>query len=315
MHGGTLFPFPATSGLQHMPLTGSTVSGLISASTFYFGPGNQLFNQNQAAIGGASAPTIAALDPFVVGSAVEWQRWSLEVGVRLNRRLSRRFSLEFTGDYRRSVLAFSQDALNGIEEARASFVSALARALANAPAPALTSVATLTDQQSAPQVVGTAAVLVNLKQTGSAIPYVVGGGGAVFMYGNTPNASIIGTYQFGTSSQVIGTDTVELQYSLPGHDYFGFGGGGVRYYVSQGWGVRVDARAELQRNQLSNIVTVTPARALKSTGSPFPIVTSGALQFSSTAPLTGPSYPGVTSFEGRNVEIRVGITAGIFWRF
>jgi hypothetical protein len=316
VHGGTALPLHGTDGSQSLPVTGTAVSGLISASTFFFGAGNQLFNQNQSGFAGPSAPTIATLDPIVVGPAVQWREWAIDIGVRLNHRLGRRFALEFTGDYRRSALQYSDDALSAIEASRASFIPALTRALAGAsPPPVVTSVVTMEDGESAPQVLATGGILVNLKTTGRTIPYVVGGGGARFTFGNTPNASVTGTYQFGASSQITGIDTVELQYAFSDRDYFGYGGGGVRYYASPGWGIRVDARAEILRNQIENIVTVTPARGVRSGGAPFPIVTAGALQFSSTAPLTGPVISGVTTFSGRNFDIHVNITAGIFWRF
>ena len=316
VHGGTVVPFRGAGGSQNLPVTGSVVSGQISVSTFYFGAGAQLFNQNQTSVAGASAPTIAPFDAIVIGPAIEWQRWAGTAGVRLSRSLNSRFGLEFSGDYTRSTLVFTQDAVNATEATRASFVPALTRALASGSIPSTaSSVAMFTDNQSAPQVFATAAVLVNLRTAGKAIPYVVGGGGAVFTYGSTPAASLIGTYQLGASSQVSGTDTVDLQYEWPVRDFVIVGGGGLKFHASPGWGIRVDGRAQIVRNQGSNLVSVTPASALRSGGVPNPIITSGTLQFSSTAPLTGPLLSSIKSFDSSGPQVYVNITAGLFWRF
>ena len=314
IHAGWARSTHPTGGSESLPTTGTVVSNLVSASTFYFGSGTQLFNQNQTNVDGASA-TIAALDPVVLGSAITWRPDAASAGLRVNRAIGRRLSVEIAAEYGPGTLAFTNQALSAIEATRASVVPALGRALGRELSAPVTSVATVIDRQSASQVFTTAALLVNLRRTGRTMPYLVGGAGGVLRWGSAPAALLVGTYRFGAPSQVIGTDAVSLRYSLPNRDYVGIGGGGLKYHASPRWGLRFDARAHLMRNRISNTVDVTPSRALESGGAPFPIVTSGPLQFSSTAPLTGPSLFGVTTFSGRGYQARVSVTAGLFWRF
>ena len=314
-HGGLTMAGHPTDGSRNLPATGAIVGGLISASSFYFGEGARLFNQNQVAIAGSSVPTITALDPVVLGSAIRWQRMSGTVGVRLSRAIGERFAVELTADYNRSALVFADGALTAIEATRATFVAALARALAHGSIPSTVTSVTAVSEQRVAQLFTGAALLVKLRTSGKAIPYVIGGGGAVFNRGTTPSASLVGNYRFGASSQVFGTDSVLLQYSVPNRHYVVIGGGGLKYYATPRWGVRIDGRAQIWRNEIENQVSATPARALESAGSPFPIVASGALQFSSTAPLTGRPLAGVTTFSGSGYQVQVSIVAGVFWRF
>jgi hypothetical protein len=143
--------------------------------------------------------------------------------------------------------------------------------------------------------------MVNLRETGKAIPYVTMGAGVVFNRGDAPSATLVGTYQLGAPGQIVGTDTVNLRYSLSSRTYVGLGGAGLRYFI-------------------------TPTRGIRS---PFPLINTGALQFSSTAPLTGVSIsatpgavsaagtlaPGLTTFAGTGLLAQVGITLGFFLRF
>jgi hypothetical protein len=314
VHGGVVSSTSPSGGVTSLPTTASVVSGLISASTFYAGLGTQLFNQNQAAAG--SAPTITALDPVLSSPAIQWEQWATTVGGRLTRLLNQRFAIEASAAYQRTVLTFNDEALAGIEATRASFVPAVTRALASPSIPSeVTSVATLTDWQSAPRLLATGALVFNLRTNGKAIPYIVGGGGAVLYFGETPNAALVGTYRFGASSQVTGTDTVFLQYSMPERDFVPIAGGGLKYYASRGWGLRLDGRAQFVQNRISNLVSTTPARALRTAGSPFPVITAGALQFSSTAPLSGSTFTEVTTFTGTDYQVWVAVTAGFFLRF
>ena len=45
VHGGLSFDRDASGGSSSLPTTGSTIQGLASLSTFYFGSGAALFNQ------------------------------------------------------------------------------------------------------------------------------------------------------------------------------------------------------------------------------------------------------------------------------
>ena len=84
--------------------------------------------------------------------------------------------------------------------------------------------------------------------------------------------------------------------------------------MARHWGIRLDARARLYQNSALTLVDATPGRALESTGAPFPLINSGALQFSSTSPLTGPPIAGFTTFAGTRMLIQVAVAVGLIWR-
>jgi hypothetical protein len=329
VHGGLSVNGHQGSGSGSLPLTGAIIGGKISVSSFYFGQGTQLFNQNEAGISGGSAPTITPMDPVLLSSVVQRQRYGGTLGARVDRAISHRLTVDITFDYSPGNLAFTNTALAEIEAARASFTPALERALSvSSVASTVTSVATVINQQHAPQVFTTGALMVNLRETGKAIPYVTMGAGVVFSTGDAPTATLVGTYQLGVPGQVFGTDTVNLRYSLNGRTFVWLGGAGFKYFMTPTRGLRFDGRVQLYRNTIVNLVNTTPAIALESTGSPFPLMNSGALQFSSTAPLNGVSIsapggtvaagalaPGLTTFTGSGYLAQVGITLGFFFRF
>jgi hypothetical protein len=330
VHGGLSVNGHQNSGSGILPLTGAIIGGQISASSFYFGRGTQLFNQNEVGLSGAgSAATITPMDPVLLSSVVRRQQYGGTLGARLDRALGHRFTAEITFDYARGNLAFTNTALAGIEATRASFTPALARALSvSSIASTVTSVATVINQQRAPQLFTTGALMVNLRETGKVIPYVTMGAGVVFNTGNAPSATVVGAYQLGPG-QIFGTDSVNLRYSLKGRTVVWLGGAGFKYFITPRWGLRFDGRVQLYRNTIVNLVNATPAIALESTGSPFPLINSGSLQFSSTAPLNGVPIsaapggvvaagalaPGLTTFTGSGYLAQVGITLGLFLRF
>jgi hypothetical protein len=213
-------------------------------------------------------------------------------------------------------LSFEPAVVRGIEASRASFTPALERALASgAVASAVTSEATVVDRRLASQFFASGALIINLRETGKVIPYVSIGAGAVFNNGDTPYAMLVGKYQLGAPAQILGTDTVILHYSLNGPTLVWTGGGGVKYLVTPKWGIRFDARAQIYKDATVSLLDVTPVMALQSTGQTFPIVTSGALQFSPLAPLNGATVSGVTTYAGTGLQTHVVLAAGFFLRF
>ena len=135
VHGGLSTNGHQNSGSGSLPSTGAIVGGWISASSFYFGTGATLFNQNEVAISGSQSPaTIAPLDPVLLGSAIRRPRYAGTLGVRVGRSFARRFTAEVTADYDPGDMTFTNTALAGIEATRASYVPALARALSPAAA-------------------------------------------------------------------------------------------------------------------------------------------------------------------------------------
>jgi hypothetical protein len=308
-HGGISAIFSQSGGSGSLPSTGAIVGGLIGASSFYLGDGAALFNQNQ------SAPAIVPLDALLLGPAIREQSVGT-FGLRIGRTLKHRIAVEGTADLELVRISFAPATLTGIEASRASYIPALQRALSSASVTsAVTSVATIADRQLASHIFLGGTLIINLKEEGKAIPYLAVGAGAVFHEGATPAATLVGTYQLGSPAQIIGTDTVTLRYAQNGPTLFWTGGGGVKYLFTPKYGIRLDARAQLYRDPTVNLIDVTPAAALESTGAPFPIIKSGALQFSSTAPLTGAAATGATTFTGNGLQAHVVFAAGFFLRF
>jgi hypothetical protein len=89
----------------------------------------------------------------------------------------------------------------------------------------------------------------------------------------------------------------------------------LKYYATPRWGVRFDGRVHLYPNKMANLVDATPVVTLRSTGSPFPVINIGMLQFSSTAPLTGAPITQFSTFTGDGLRTQVRAAAGVFWRF
>jgi hypothetical protein len=312
-HGGWSAIRTPDQGSVSLPTTGAIVGGLIGISSFYLGEGASLFNQNQLATTGG--PAVVPLDSVLVGPSLR-ERSAGAFGIRIGRTLNPRLSIEATADVSVVRVSFMPAAVTAIEATRASRTPALERALASSPvAAAVTSVATVADRQLASHLFATGTLIVNLRETGKAIPYLAIGAGAVFNEGATPGATLVGTYRLGDPVHIVGTDTVTLRYALNGPTLVGIAGGGVKYLVTPRWGVRLDARAQLYSDASVTVLDVTPATTLESTGARFPIVTSGALQFSSTAPLTGPALAGAITYSGTGLQTHVVVAAGFFFRF
>jgi hypothetical protein len=315
-HGGISAIGSQNKGRGSLPTTGAVVGGLIGVSSFYLGDGARLFNQNQAAVGGGGpVPAIVSIDSLVLGPAIHQQGLGT-LGLRVGRAINHRMSIEGTADLSVFHLSFEPAVVTGIEASRASFTPALQRALASgAVASTVTSEASVVDRRLASQFFATGALIINLREAGKAIPYVSIGAGAVFNSGDTPYATLVGKYQLGDPAQILGTDTVILHYSLNGPTLVWTGGGGVKYLVSPKWGIRFDARAQIYKDATVSLIDVTPVTALQSTGQQFPIVTSGALQFSAVAPLNGGTVTGATTYAGTGLQTHVVLTAGFFLRF
>jgi hypothetical protein len=331
VHGGFSVNGYQDSGSGGLPSTGAVIGGKISLSSLYFGAGAQLFNQSEAGNSGAlTVPTIAPVDPVLLSSVLQRQRQGGTLGVRVDRTLGQRFTAEITFDYSPGNLTLTNTALAEIEATRASFTPALEHALSVSSVPSsVTSVATVINRRHVSQMFTTGALMINLRETGKAIPYVTIGGGVALNTGDLPSVTLVGNYQLGAPGQIFGTDAVNLRYSMNGRTYVGTGGAGLKYFITPRRGIRFDGRVQLYPNTIVNLVNATPAIVLRSTGSPFPLINSGALQFSSIAPMNGVSVsatpgatvtggglpPGLATFTGTGFLNQVSITAGLFWRF
>lgn len=315
VHGGISAPQNQSNGSGALPTTGTLLQGEISASTFYFGDGARMFNDNQRAIAGTQSPVIVPLDGILLG-AITTRKPGPAFGVRVERAIKERFAVQVSGDLALDHLEYTPEALTAIETTRTSYIAALQRALSpSALTSSVTSVSALTDHQRATQVFATGAFVLKLRTSGKTIPYVDGGGGVVLNGGNTPQASLVGNYTLNNPAQLLGTDTVAITYSQESWTEVGLFGGGVTHDVTSKWGIRVDAREYLFKNTGETDIAVTPTLGFQSTGQPFPLVNAGSLKFATTAPLSGAPVSASPTFTGSGLQGHLIVSAGFFLRF
>lgn len=335
-HGGVLLSNRPADGIATLPAAGTpftTVSGVPSRreSSWYFGDGAALVNQVNTARG--VSPKITPLDPVLNRSVAQRQNGA-SFGFRISRHITPRYTAEFSVDYSRGQLEMSDSGRAGIEASRDSFISAFNVPFPPGPA-GIAPVVTVTstdaiDEQRGHQVFATGVLNINLKGDGRIIPYATVGGGVVVNAGNTPSATLAGTYRVAPPSGgplpagVLihdETDTVTLRYSIERRALVGVLGGGIKYVVSPRWGVRLDIRALLSNNSISNLVDANATVATLTPASVLVIPANPTLQFSNNpstgAPssLSGPPINGFQTFAGSGIQAHISIVPGVFWRF
>jgi hypothetical protein len=320
--GGPVSDLP--DGAASLPAAGppfTTVVGTTSrrTSSYYFGDGALLLNQVNAALG--LVPTITPLDPLFQGPLFERRRGA-SFGLRLSRALTGRFGVEFSLDYGHGTLALPRSVLAGIEATRASYTPAFSALIGSGPfvAPTVTSVSTIHEKDGR-QILTTGALIVNLMTSGRVIPYVSAGAGLAANISGTPSASLEGNYQF----QAIGrypmseTDSVTLRTAID-ESAGGVFGGGLKFSLSQRWGLRFDVRAFVNKVSVETMLdthsrpsSATPSGAAASLSTP-------SLQFSNnsglgSSSLADPPLAAFRTFAGRGWQTRRNFSGGLFLRF
>src|SRR5205823_5197140 len=156
-------------------------------------------------------------------------------------------------------------------------VPALTALIANGPfvGSTVTSVSAIHDTDGR-QTFTTGAFNINLKTSGKAIPYVSAGGGFRANTGGTPNASLEGNYRFQTLGvfPMNETDSVTVRTSIR-DGAVGVVGGGLKFFVSRRWGIRLDLRAFFGNGSTETLVntnsrgsSASPAGVAASFGTP-----------------------------------------------
>ena len=317
VHGGLGINGHPGGGTGTLPVSGVLTGGHVGLTSMSFGEGARLFNTTAFSASGSGDSQINPLDPVLLAASIQRPRWDAVGGLRFARSIRPRFGWEASVDYNLSHLDFAAAALGGIERTRDSYTPALQRALSVSTVPSSsTAVTTLTDHVQAQQLFGTGAFVFNLKTEGRTIPYILGGGGIVFSAGATPVSTLVGTYKIGGPALITGTDAVTVYSSHPDHAVVVIGGGGFKRDLTSRWGLRVDARAQIYRDETATVVDASPNIALNSTGpNSFPQFNSGGVQFSATAPLNGAPIVSAHSFTGNSLHPFVTVAAGAFLRF
>lgn len=308
-HVGPSIDQQPTTGTASLPSTGTTVGGLVSASTFYFGTGASLFNQYRSSL------PIAALDQALSILPVH-RNQGFSVGVRAQRALSARLAVELSGDYIRSQVRFTPDVRAALDAASSSYQSALAQTLALSPeASSASSATTVIDDQLATRLVVTGALIVRLRTSGSTIPYILGGAGMMRDDGNALSATLDGHYVLGATSYLEARDIVWMRYQEPSRSVVVLVGSGITRDVSPRVGLRADLRFHVLKNAGVTLVDVAPSRVQQSQGSPFPVLAIGGLRFDATGPLSGAPLTAAATFTGSGLRMHTAATVGLFVRF
>lgn len=324
-HAGGMASSTPQNGTLAMPALNAVVPPNFHrpVSSWYFGDGSSQLN---AFVTARLSPPLTPLDG-TLQSRIATRRSGGAFGARLSRRIAGRLSAELAIDYATGALALTSEARSAFESTRASFIPAFNAFFIGGFIASRTADSTLTlsDEQGA-QVMTTGAVRVELLRSRSWASYVLGGGGALSVVGNGPRAVLTGTYQavLGIAnlpippSTLSQSDTVTITATVEPSAVWVFGGG-VRFAVSEKWGIRVDVRDHVHSNTFSTRVSASPRLPPATFGTYFtslltppPIVFSGSPGTGST--LSVPLADFVT-FTGKGVVHQVGITSGLSWRF
>jgi hypothetical protein len=165
-------------------------------------------------------------------------------------------------------------------------------------------------------------VNVNLKPTGKTVPYLTFGGGAVSRLGPTPHAALLGAYSFTfLGAPYSEMDIVNVEARAPRTQALGILGGGIRYFATPRWGLRVDVRDHVYPNSIDTVLSATPTVAtlapaafvFEPGGGSNLIFSNDPSQGPST--LSGPPIHGLRTFRPDGIINQLSATAGVFYRF
>ena len=305
----------------------TTESGFPSrvVPSWYFGDGAVLFDQVRAqfaSLFNITVPELVSLDPVFADGALE-RNAGVTFGVRLMRKLTPRYALEFGLQRSQGKLALSDSAQTAVEASRASFDQAFRGLLGTIPQTGLqvSSTAEIPDSATAPQTAITAVLNIALSPGKRPLaPYVSVGVGRVTNGAETLRVRLRGSYQFRffDSNPFNETDSVTIRTSDRESSFVGVFGCGAMYELSPRQGLRFDLRIHIGNSGIATeldasptVVTATPVLALPSNTNP-------SIQFSNTNTLKS-SLSGRISDQtvvaAGGMDTRLNLTVGYFFRF
>ena len=330
LHAGGLISTNPTGGTAALPppnapavFTPSQPSLSAPVSSWYFGDGAHLLSQVAP---GRPGIVIVPLDPVMQSRFVQRQSGG-SVGVRVGRRLSSRLSAELAIDRGSGDLSLLQASQDIIKASQASFLTTWNAALSIGPITLqqLSSDATINGLSNS-QLITHGALLVDLLTNGDLKPYVAIGAGYIAARGEAPSATLVGNYRFQFTPPISSapqfvidqTDTVSIRSSASNTVTWVFGGG-VKYHLSEHWGVRADVRDHVNHDVIRTTISATPASASSGSGG-LTLGFSGGqvLVFSNTPGFRSTLSTSVSdfrTFSGTGLINQVNATAGLFWRF
>ena len=328
-HGAGTLSFNPTSGTSFLPpiAGGFTAPGGASSlivPSWYFGVGANLYNTVVANNPAVLSQRIESLDTALTSPVVR-RNHGPGFGARISRELNSRFSLEGDVDYNLATLEFHGARLP-ITNASATWQSSWTQVFtapncAACTGTSVTSVATLHDHQGH-QLMATGALNVIVLRHGRFIPYLTVGGGAIFSLGDAPSATLVGNYQLSfRGAPIHETDSIRLHYGVPDHVGTGFFGGGVKYYITSHYGIRVEVRDYVSSYHVDNLLDAsptvaigTPAFAGSESGSPT-FVQSNNPSTGFPSSLSAPPLVNFRTLAGGGTLHQVQFTFGFFFRF
>lgn len=316
--GGSAGTLPVATPLSTLPF--SQPSRRISS--WFFGDGTALINSVNATL--APGSRLTAIDPVITSSSASRDNGG-NFGFRLVRRFGSRYFAEGAVDFSNTPLRFSQEALDGIEASRSTFVTAFRGLFISGPSANPNVTATVDRHEgSGREVITTGVFGIDLLTHGRFIPYVVGGAGLAHATGDQPSATITGNYTFPIPvpnfTPINETDTLTIRLAREDNAAVGVFGGGFRYATSARWGLRFDVRATVG-GASDVLIDAAPSVVTGST-------TTGVILVSPTIPsavfsttnvtsssLSGPSISGLKTFSGSGSSLRTNIVGGVYIRF
>jgi hypothetical protein len=298
-------------------LTSSPTFPTRQVSSWLFGDGASLLNGASAAFGVTShvTPLDAAFAALGAGTGGGG-------GVRLTRRVTSRFDLEFSLD----MMAGSASAATALESAGTaasdSFKSTLAGLLASGPFDNVTIDSSSTSGGGAGRdLVATGAVRWRLGAIAGWRTYATFGGGIVTRTGSLASVAVQSHYRFSVLSQVPidETDAVTLHYRGSAAPV-AVAGAGLSRSIADGWLLNVDGRVLIGGSDAKLLLDASPSNVAGTPAGFIESFTTPAVQFSNNpstgrqSTLSGPAISGFSAFSG-GTAIRVLVTFGIARRF
>jgi hypothetical protein len=285
---------------------------------------NQFAADRGFAFSGSLTSRVAPLDPILTTASLRRSSGSV-FGVRLARRMTPRVSAVFGFDISSVRWQFTDTALTGIESSRATFVQVFSGILATGGPtfanPSVTAATTFSGGARSLHKTVTGALEIDLAGAGPLTPYVTAGAGVSTGSIDLPVARVSGNYQFMFSgvARIDQTDVATVHFEAPDTRLVAVFGGGVRYAVSGSHGLRIGARVEVSGHAVDTLVDAAPVVASAAPAIITLSTTNPAIAFSnsplSPGNLSGAPIADLKTFTGSGVALRVGFTAGYFFRF
>lgn len=250
-------------------------------------------------------------------------------GVRITRLLNDRFAVEGNVEYAHDRLGIDPSAVAAIEATKESFYTTWTSFFSawKSSSPVRSFSVTASSEianEKAGQTLVTGNLSIALKKQSRTVPYLVAGGGVVINARGRPGAELVGAYSSTSPGIITDRDHVQLRFDTDSYAPVGIAGGGIKYYLTSRWGLRLEARLQFAPNRTETIVSAMPGgvgRCLPCLSNPGPAVVFGdspSIQmggFTTTASLGGTVADFQTYRSTGGTQFTFGLTAGILRRF